>query len=130
MTATLNLHVDFPALPDVHGIIPREEAVYTRPGESVKDIAILTRVGKAVCFKVQSIDAPDADGQTVVRLSRRAAQAECAAVYLPDLAPGDVIRGRVTHLVGFGAFVDIGCGLYSLHHAGAAGHVGGECSAV
>ena len=68
----LNLHIDFPALPGVRGIIPREEAVYTRPGEPVKDIAILTRVGKAVCFKVQGIDTPDAEGLTTVRLSRRA----------------------------------------------------------
>ena len=104
----LNLHIDFPALPGVRGIIPREEAVYTRPGEPVKDIAILTRVGKAVCFKVQGIDTPDAEGLTTVRLSRRAAQAECAAVYIADLAPGDVVRGRVTHLESFGAFVDIG----------------------
>ena len=110
----LNLHIDFPALPGVRGIIPREEAVYTRPGEPVKDIAILTRVGKAVCFKVQGIDIPDAEGLTTVRLSRRAAQAECAAVYIADLAPGDVVRGRVTHLESFGAFVDIGCGLCSL----------------
>ena len=110
----LNLHIDFPTLPGVRGIIPREEAVYTRPGEPVKDIAILTRVGKAVCFKVQGIDTPDAEGLTIVRLSRRAAQAECAAVYIADLAPGDVVRGRVTHLESFGAFVDIGCGLCSL----------------
>ncbi len=110
----LNLHIDFPTLPGVRGIIPREEAVYTRPGEPVKDIAILTRVGKAVCFKVQGIDTPDAEGLTTVRLSRRAAQAECAAVYIADLAPGDVVRGRVTHLESFGAFVDIGCGLCSL----------------
>lgn len=109
----LNLHIDFPALPGVRGIIPREEAVYTRPGETVKDIAILTRVGKPVCFKVQGIGA-GADGTVTLQLSRRAAQAECAAVYMADLRPGDIIRGRVTHLEAFGAFVDIGCGLASL----------------
>lgn len=112
--AEQNLHVDFPAMPGVHGFIPREEAVYTVPGEPIKDIAILTRVGKAVCFKVQGIDEPDAGGQVTVRLSRRAAQAECAAVFLSDLSPGDIVRGRVTHLESFGAFVDIGCGLCSL----------------
>lgn len=109
----LNLHIDLPALPGVHGIIPREEAVYARPGETVKDIAILTRVGKPVCFKVQGIGA-NADGTVALRLSRRAAQAECAAVYIADLRPGDIIRGRVTHLESFGAFVDVGCGLSSL----------------
>lgn len=112
--AALDLHVDFPALPGVEGLIPREEAVYTRPGETVKDIAILTRVGKAVCFKVLGIREPDARGIVTVLLSRRAAQAECATVFLPTLIPGDIIRARVTHLEAFGAFVDIGCGLSSL----------------
>lgn len=112
--AEQNLHVDFPSMPGIRGIIPREETVYTNPGEPIKDIAILTRVGKAVCFKVQGFDEPDADGRITVRLSRRAAQAECAAVFLADLASGDIVRGRVTHLESFGAFVDIGCGLCSL----------------
>lgn len=110
----LNLYIDFPALPGVRGIIPREEAVFTRPGETVKDIAILTRVGKPVCFKVQSIGSDESDGSILLSLSRRAAQAECAAVYIADLCPGDIIRGRVTHIESFGAFVDIGCGLVSL----------------
>lgn len=112
--AGLELHVDFPALPGVEGIIPREEALFTRPGESVKDIAILTRVGKAVCFKVLAVGEPDERGIRRVLLSRRAAQAECASVFLPSLIPGDVIRARVTHLESFGAFVDVGCGLCSL----------------
>lgn len=112
--AGLCLHVRFPALPDVEGIIPREDAVFARPGEAVKDIAILTRVGKAVCFKVLSVGEPDEIGQVTVLLSRRAAQEECAARYLSGLVPGDVIRGRVTHMESFGAFVDAGCGLSSL----------------
>ena len=41
-----NLHVDFPTLGGVRGIIPREEVVWSRGGEPPKDIAILTRVGK------------------------------------------------------------------------------------
>ena len=107
------LHVEFPALPGVKGIIPREEAVWSRDGEPPKDIAILTRVGKAVACKVTGMEVLDS-GETLVHLSRRMAQAECAASYLDTLIPGDIIRARVTHLESFGAFVDIGCGIPSL----------------
>lgn len=110
--ADFNLHIDFPALPGVRGIIPREETVYTRPGESVKDIAILTRVGKTVCFKVT--DLIYKEGTVTAMLSRRRAQAECLHHYLSGLLPGDIIPARVTHLENFGAFVDVGCGLPAL----------------
>ncbi len=102
----LDLHVD---LGCVEGIIPRAEAVRLRPGEEPKDIAIITRVGKTVCFKVTGFDEA---GRAI--LSRRAAQADCAREYLAGLTPGDIIPARVTHLEPFGAFVDIGCGLPSL----------------
>ena len=48
--AFMNLHIEFRS--GVRGIIPREECQYSEQDESVKDIAILTRVGKIVCFKV------------------------------------------------------------------------------
>ncbi len=108
----LDLHVDLPAIAGAVAVIPREEAVFSLDGEPVKDIAILTRVGKAVCFKVLSISLRD--GAPYIILSRRAAQAECAANYLSTLCPGDIIPARVTHMEGFGAFVDIGCGIPSL----------------
>ena len=109
---SLNLHVDFPGLPDVHGLMEKSEVVYTQDGEGVKDIAILTRVGKAVCFKIIGMET--LSGRTTVYLSRRAAQAECMHNFIECLQPGDVLRARVTHLENFGAFVDIGCGLPSL----------------
>ena len=108
-----NLHVEFPALAGVRGIIPREEAVWSRDGEPPKDIAILTRVGKAVACKVTGMET-DVLGGTTVHLSRRLAQAECAARYLDTLVPGDILRARVTPLENFGAFVDVGCGIPSL----------------
>lgn len=111
--ADFNLHVDFPALPGVRGIMPRAEAVWSRDGESPKDIAILTRVGKAVACKITGIEHSEETGTTVY-LSRRLAQAECAASYLDGLIAGDIIRARVTHLESFGAFVDVGCGIPSL----------------
>ncbi len=106
------LRVDFPGLPHVRGIMEREEVVFSPDGEPPKDIAILTRVGKPVAARVIGVE--EADGEVAVRLSRRLAQAECAANYLSDLTVGDIIRARVTHLEAFGAFVDIGCGIASL----------------
>ncbi|MBQ4112227.1 MAG: 30S ribosomal protein S1 [Clostridia bacterium] len=111
--ADFNLHIDFPSLPGVRGILPRSEAVWSREGEPPKDIAILTRVGKAVACKVTGVEQREDTGTTVY-LSRRLAQAECAANYLEGLIPGDIIRARVTHLESFGAFVDVGCGIPSL----------------
>ena len=103
----MNLHVD---LHGITGMIPREEVCYSR--EPVKDIAIITRVGKSVCFKVMRIE--ERDGRPFAILSRREAQIECMNNYVSDLIPGDVIQSRVTHLESFGAFVDIGCGIVSL----------------
>ncbi len=111
--AGMQLHVEFPGLPGVHGVIPREEAVWDPNGEPIKDIAILTRVGKAVACKITGMETVEDEGCTVT-LSRRLAQAECAARYLEALIPGDIIRARVTHMESFGAFVDIGCGVPSL----------------
>lgn len=100
------------ALGDTYGIIEKDECVYCRSGESVKDIAIITRVGKPVAFKV--IGFRRISGKTVAVLSRRAAQEECQRKFISKLSPGDVIPARVTHLENFGAFVDVGCGLSSL----------------
>lgn len=106
---SLNLHVE---LGEVEGIIPREECVFCGEGERIKDIAIISRVGKPVCFKVLSIER--ISGRYRALLSRRAAQVECRNLFLNSLLPGDVIPAIVTHLDSFGAFVDIGCGICSL----------------
>ena len=105
----MRLHVD---LYGIRGIIEREDVLFCRRGEEPKDIAIITRVGKSVCFKV--IGFTQQNGETVVRLSRRAAQMECHRNYLSLLSPGDISPATVTHMEGFGAFVDVGCGLSSL----------------
>lgn len=106
-----DLHVELGC--GIKGIIPRDEVEYSTVGEHTKDIAILTRVGKTVCFKVLGFKQTKC-GETVAILSRRAAQRECVENYLRDLLPGDIIPAKVTHLEGFGAFVDIGCGRVSL----------------
>ncbi|MBO5109587.1 MAG: 30S ribosomal protein S1 [Clostridia bacterium] len=104
-----SLHLDLYGIP---GIIPREEVAYLPGGEVVKDIAIITRVGKPVCFKVLELIRDEGGVRAV--LSRRAAQIDCMQNYLMSMIPGDVVPARVTHLEPFGAFVDIGCGIVSL----------------
>lgn len=104
---TLEMRLD---LGDVEGVIPKEESVY---GVPVKDIAIITRVGKAVAFKVLSLEKGE-NGKARAILSRKEAQRECMHSYLMDLVPGDIIPAKITHFEPFGAFVDIGCGIASL----------------
>lgn len=106
-----DLHVELPS--GIRGIIPRDEVEYSPEGDAVKDIAILTRVGKTVCFKVSGFKTYPA-GECVVILSRKAAQRECFENYIKTLIPGDIIPAKVTHLESFGAFVDVGCGRISL----------------
>lgn len=99
-------------LGSMRGYIDREEVMLTRGEETVRDIAVITRVGKAVCFKVMGFFTEG--GRRVARLSRREAQRECYDAFLSSLIPGDVIEAKVTHLESFGAFVDVGCGIVSL----------------
>lgn len=105
-----NLHVDLPCM---HGLIPRTEGAMGIADGSVRDIALISRVNKPVCFSVLRIE-HDADGQPVAVLSRRLQQEHCRDGYISHLRPGDVIPARVTHLAPFGCFVDIGCGVPSL----------------
>lgn len=96
----------------IRGIIPRDEgALGIKTGE-VRDIAIISRVNKPVCFIVTGFDT--VDGEVMPLLSRSLAQQRCREQYHSHLKCGDVIPARVTHLEGFGAFVDIGCGISSL----------------
>ncbi len=95
------------------GIIPRDEAVWSKDGAEVRDIAIITRVGKPTSFKISDIKIGE-DGEPLLILSRKEAQMECECEYVSKLTPGDVIPGTVTHLEPFGAFVDVGCGIISL----------------
>lgn len=106
---THNLIVD---LPCARGIIPREEGALGIREGNVRDIAVISRVGRAVCFVVKDIVYED-DRWTAV-LSRADAQVRCAREYISTLFAGDVIPARITHLEPFGAFCDIGCGLVAL----------------
>ncbi|MBO5047901.1 MAG: 30S ribosomal protein S1, partial [Clostridia bacterium] len=75
-----SLHVD---LGSMKGKIPKSEAVYNVSGEEVKDIAVITRVGKIVCFKVIGFEVQGEE--TVAILSRREAQRDCLENHLMQL---------------------------------------------
>lgn len=105
-----NLIVDFGFM---KGIIPRVEGAVGIEDGTTRDIALISRVNKPVCFKVTGF-MKDSFGREVAVLSRREAQVECMNEYVSKLRNGDVIDVKVTHLEQFGAFVDIGCGIPSL----------------
>lgn len=105
-----NLIVD---LPSGKGIIPRLEGAIGIDDGSTRDIALLSKVSKPVCFKILSID-KNSSGDVTYILSRKQAQLECRANYISSLKVGDVIPAKITHLEQFGCFVDIGCGIPSL----------------
>lgn len=105
-----NLIVD---LGIMKGFIPREDgAIGIREGLT-RDIALISRVNKPVCFKIMQLVRDDYGVYSAI-LSRRAAQEECRRAYIDTLHTGDIIPARVTHLEQFGCFVDVGCGIPSL----------------
>lgn len=105
-----NLVVDLPCM---KGIIHRLEGAIGISDGTTRDIALIAKVNKPVCFKVIEISKDDND-QPIAILSRRAVQEECMNEYILHLTPGDVIPARVTHLEQFGCFVDVACGIPSL----------------
>lgn len=95
-----NLIVDLKCM---RGIIPREEGALGIREGTVRDIAIISRVNKPVCFIITDF-IRDAFGRITAVLSRRKAQERCMAEYIAGLTCGDVIPVRITHLEPFGAF--------------------------
>ena len=95
------------------GVIRREEGAKGIQEGTVRDIAMISRVGKPVCFTVEKI-LNDMHGVPYALLSRRTVQERCCAEYISGLRSGDVIDARVTHIEPFGAFVDIGAGVPSM----------------
>ena len=91
------------------GRIPRGETAIGVSEGQVREIAILSRVGKPVSFRVMEIPAAGP-----ILLSRRLAQEEARNYLLETKTPGDIIPVVVTSLAAFGAFCDVGCGLPAL----------------
>lgn len=97
----------------MRGIIPRNEGALGIKEGNVRDIALISRVNRPVCFIITSFS-KDKFGKDIAVLSRSEAQKRCYDEYISNLNIGDVIDARVTHIEGFGAFADIGCGIVSL----------------
>lgn len=95
------------------GVIPREEGALGISDGTTRDIALISRVGKTVCFVVSSITV-DSSGKPYALLSRRRAQELCRCHILETCRCGDIINAKITHLESFGAFCDIGCGIIAL----------------
>ena len=104
-----NLYVDLGAY---RGIIPRTEGALGIIEGTVRDIALISKVNRSVCFRIKGFHAEN--GKTVPILSRRSVQLSCMRDYVDKLCEGDIITARVTRLESFGAFIDIGCGINSL----------------
>lgn len=97
----------------IRGVIPRAEAVAPWVSGADRDIAVLSRVGKPVCFTVTALRA-DRKGAPEALLSRRDAQERAMAYFLEHLRPGSVIAAVVTRLEPYGAFADMGCGIAAM----------------
>lgn len=104
-----NLIVD---LGFMKGIIPHDEGAIGLKEGLVRDIAVISKVNRPVCFVIESVE-KNSVGEHVAVLSRRVAQEICMDNYVSKMVPGDVIDAKVTHMENFGAFVDIGCGIIS-----------------
>jgi AraC-like DNA-binding protein len=78
-----NLHLD---LGSAKGIIPRAETALGIAEGKLREIGILSRVGKPVCFQVMDIDR----NGTVI-CSRRLAQLDARRYFFSALQPGDII---------------------------------------
>lgn len=100
-------------LGSMKGIIPREDGALGIREGTVRDIAVISRVNRPVCFIVKGFDT-DECGKKYAILSREAAQKQCLDNYISNLVCGDVVNARITHLENFGAFADIGCGIVAL----------------
>ena len=105
-----NLIVDLGCM---RGIIPRAEGAIGIADGTTRDIALISRVGRAVCFTVTDFKT-DENGKSYAVLSRRIAQEKCRAYILENKCVGDIIDAKITHLESFGAFCDIGCGNIAL----------------
>lgn len=105
-----NLHLD---LGGIKAIIPREDGAIGIKEGFVRDIAVISRVNRPVCFVVTNITT-DVNGEPLVVLSREKAQRLCIDNYINTLSVGDVVDAKVTRLETFGVFADIGCGVVAL----------------
>ena len=106
----LNLHLSLGD--NIEGIIEYQDVEYSIHGKTIKSIAIMSKVGKTIKFKVKDIE--EKDGKVTVKCSRAEVQKECYENFISKLTPGDIIQAHVTHIENYGIFCDIGCGIVAL----------------
>ena len=105
-----NLIVDLGCM---KGVIKRNDGAVGIEEGRVRDIALISRVGKPVCFTIEQIKT-DSSGKFYAELSRKRAQEKCILEHLSLKAPGHILDVKITHLESFGAFCDVGCGIIGL----------------
>ena len=106
-----NLHLE--TKDGVNAIIPREEieAIYTDSSGYPKPKICTSKVNKLVQFKVNELR----DDNTAI-LSRRKIGFQALNWVKCELKPGDIVKGIITNIRPFGAFVEIGGGISGLLH--------------
>ena len=100
------------SLGPVTGILPRAEALSPWISGAEREISVISKVGRQICFTVTSLES-DEKGAPVAHLSRRIPQ-EQALEALLKLPPGAVVTAKVTHLAPFGAFLEVGRGVVAM----------------
>ncbi len=95
------------------GVIPRTEGALGILEGTVRDIALISKVNRCVCYQVKGFHRNGRGTLTPV-LSRRSVQLACKKEYISALAVGDIIPAVVTRTEPFGAFIDIGAGINAL----------------
>ena len=97
----------------MRGIIPRNEGAIGIDNGTTRDIALISRVGRPVCFTVSELKT-DSRGVIYALLSRKKAQEKCLTYLFENHKSGDIIDAKITHFESFGVFCDIGCGNIAL----------------
>lgn len=107
----LNLYVDLGE--GITGVIALDE-FEDNEGKATKSVAVITKVGKLVSFKVKDIRAREDGKSHHVILSRKDLQLEYREQFISKLKPGDIVDAKVTHIEDYGLFCDIGAGITAL----------------
>lgn len=94
-----------------HGFIPWEEGALGLREGKVREIAVMSRIGRPISAIITEIR--EVDGEILPILSRSRLQQK-AQDHILALKNGTILPATVTRLENFGAFVDIGCGIASL----------------
>ncbi|MFI3252941.1 MAG: S1 RNA-binding domain-containing protein [Eubacteriales bacterium] len=93
------------------GFIPWFQGALGLETGLVREIAVMSRIGRPIAFLVEDI--LEENGRITPILSRSRLQQQ-AKDHILSLRNGTVLPATITRLETFGAFVDIGCGIASL----------------